>query len=296
MEYIMFPKEFFFDKKCSSCGSAFVGKAANSLFCGDCKTNGLMKMCDHCGSEFRTKYNTTRYCKDCSDKKSFRIGVSNSDETNAKISEKHREWAKTEQGKNHYKKLGKHNSENLKRYFKTDDGINQITSSAKKQSVTIRQKIKSGEFTPNITNSWTRWTAVIDNGADTRKFRSSWEACFWLSNQEYEYETIRVESIKDSNRIYVGDFYDSKERILYEIKPKSEYQNKKDKMDSLLSYCKKNNIRFIWVNEFNIFSYIDETLFKTELQLAQLNKLKKGISNATQKNTDKKNRKTRRKG
>jgi len=292
----MFPTEFFFDKQCSSCGSDFVGKAANSILCPDCKTHGIFKTCNHCGNDFRSKYKDTRYCKECSDNKSFQIGKPMSEKTKDKIRNRRKEWAQTEIGKKHYKKLGERNSENLKIHFKTMDGIRQILSSAKKQSISIREKIKSGEFTPNITNSWTRWTAIIDNEKEIRKFRSSWEACFWLSNQDYEYETIRVESIKEIGRIYVGDFYDSRQRILYEIKPKSEYQNKKDKMDSLLSYCKKNDIRFIWINEFNIISYIDESLFKTELQLKQLNKLKKGIYNATEKNTDKKNRKARRKG
>jgi hypothetical protein len=220
--------------------------------------------------------------------------VPKSDVTKSKISEKHKKWARTDAGKKHYLKLGKHNSENLKRYFKTDEGIAQIRRSAAKQSVSIRQRIKSGEFTPNITNSWTRWTAIIDYKEATRKFRSSWEACFWLSNRHFEYETIRVESISNPNRVYVGDFYDQTKRVLYELKPKSEYQNKKDKMDSLIHYCKVNNIKFVWVNESNIASYIDENLFTSELQLTQLTKMKKGITNATKKNTDTKNRKAKR--
>lgn len=290
----MFPKEFFFTKSCSSCGSDFIGKSANALLCTECKTLGMIKKCLYCDSTFRTKYKNTRYCNKCSTSKSFQIGVPKSNVTKSKISEKHKKWAESDAGKRHYLKLGKHNSENLKRYFKTKEGISQIRRSAKKQSVTIRRRIKSGEFTPNITNSWTRWTATIDYNGVVRKFRSSWEACFWLSNQHFEYETIRVESISNPERVYVGDFYEPTKRVLYELKPKSEYQKKKDKMDSLIHYCRANNIKFIWVNESNISSYINENLFTSELQVKQLTKMKKGITNAIKKNTDKKNRKAKR--
>lgn len=289
----MFPKEFSFDKVCSSCGLDFIGKAANSLFCDDCKTNGIIKKCNYCNTTFRSKYNTTKYCKPCSDKKVFQIGKPLSEETKLKIGNNRKKWTTSNEGLLHYKNLGDKNSENLIRYFKTDVGKKQIQSSAKKQSKTLRNKIKNGDFTPNITNSWTHWDAIIDNGNDVRKFRSSWEACFWLSNQDYEYETVRVNSLMDDNKIYIADFYDKENRILFEIKPKSELLKKKDKMDSLIYYCKNNDIKFIWINENNILYYINEHIFVTNSQIKQLEKLKKGISNGISKTENKKNRKNR---
>lgn len=289
----MFPKELSFDKVCSSCKSNFIGKAANSLFCNDCKKDGIIKKCEHCNDTFRTKYNTTKYCKNCSDKKSFQIGKPLSEETKIKIGQSRKKWTQSESGLIHYQKLGNKNSNNLIRYFKTDAGKNQIILSAKKQSITLRNKIKSGEFTPNITNSWTHWDATIDNGNEIRKFRSSWEACFWLSNQQCEYETVRVSSINNKDKIYIADFYDREKRLLFEIKPKCDFLKKKDKMDSLIAYCNNNDIKFIWINENNILYYIKESMFVTTSQIKQLDKLKKGISNGVSKTENKKNRKNR---
>lgn len=289
----MFPKEFSFDKVCSSCGSNFIGKAANSLFCNDCKKDGIIKKCNYCNNTFRSKYNGTKYCKTCSDKKVFQIGKPLSEETRIKIGNNRKKWTKSSEGVLHYKKLGAKNSENLIRYFKTDAGKKQIQSAAKKQSKTLRNKIKNGDFTPNITNSWTHWDAIIDNGNEVRKFRSSWEACFWLSNPNYEYETVRVNSLIDEDKIYIADFYDKENRILFEIKPKGEFLKKKDKMDSLMDYCKNNDIKFIWINENNILYYINEDIFVTNSQIKQLEKLKKGISNGISKTENKKNRKNR---
>jgi len=50
-------------------------------------------------------------------------------------------------------------------------------------------------------------------------------------------------------------------------------------MDCIISYCIKNDIKFIWINEYNIMNYIDESKFKGKNK-KQLNKLKQGIKYA----------------
>ena len=141
----------------------------------------------------------------------------------------------------------------------------------------MREKIAKGEFTPHITNSRTHWTAeIILDGAVT-KFRSSWEACFWLSNMHLSYETYRIPySLDGVDRTYIADFYDYETNTLYEIKPSGRWVKESDKMQKVVAFCQKNNVKFIWVNEKNIMKYIDKTKFNED-NISQYHMLLKGI-------------------
>jgi hypothetical protein len=185
-----------------------------------------------------------------------------------------RGWAKTPDGIAHYEKLGKSNSRTLKKHFLTERGKNQIKRVAKIQSKIIKDRIKNGEWTPNIHNRWTRWDAKITIGNITKKFRSSWEACFWFCNQSFEYEKIRVHN---KNSVVITDFVDEKNKIIYEIKPKALYRKEKNKINAIIKWCQLNGYSFFWLNEHNIMKYIDKQKFVDSVNEPQLIKMLKGI-------------------
>ena len=136
----------------------------------------------------------------------------------------------------------------------------------------MKKLIEEGKVTPPITNTWTHWESKIKLDCGTiRKFRSSWEACFYYSNKHMLYENIRV---KENTRTYVSDFFDEGTRTMYEIKPRNRYNIEIDKMNALQNYCLNNNIKFIWINETNILDYIDvDILIKDSNNVEQFNKL-----------------------
>jgi len=172
------------------------------------------------------------------------------------------------------RKSGKKISSSLIKHFGTAAGKAQIRNSAMKQSLVLKDKIKRGEFTPTITNSWTHWESKIKIHNKIIKFRSSWEACFYISNRQCEYEVVRVPYIdKNGNsRITIVDFFDKSNNILYELKPRSVFITQKEKMDAVISYCLKNNIKFVWINESNILNYVDKSKF-SKYNIKQYNKL-----------------------
>ncbi len=166
----------------------------------------------------------------------------------------------------------KQKSKRMKKFYNTVEGIQHKHNCCIKSAKTLRAKIASGDYMPNITNTWTHWDAkiILEDGVE-KKFRSSWEACFWYCNQHCKYETIRV---KTSKKVYVSDFYDEDANILYEIKPRNRYNKEIEKMLCLQKYCDDNNIKFKWINENNISQYIDESKF-TGVNIEQLKMMKK---------------------
>jgi len=130
-----------------------------------------------------------------------------------------------------------------------------------KQSKIMREKILNGEFTPNIHNSNTHWQ-VLYNG---RKYRSSWEALFSFLHPNCLYEKIRIPYYyENKNRIYITDFVDDKNRIIYEIKPYSQKENSKikSKMDQARKWCNENGYNFLLITEKELFNNIDISIFE----------------------------------
>jgi len=106
----------------------------------------------------------------------------------------------------------------------------------------IKNKIKSGEYIPKITNSWSNSMCVTKINGINIKFRSTWEAFFNKVNEKLEYEKIIIPyKYNNIEHNYIVDFVDFKNKILYEIKPKSErYKNiNKIKFEYALKWCKK---------------------------------------------------------
>ena len=66
------------------------------------------------------------------------------------------------------------------------------------------------------------------------KYRSSWEAVFHLLNPKLNYEKIRIPYyLEGLRKLYIVDFEDSDNKILYEIKPNSEINSKKNKIKEI---------------------------------------------------------------
>lgn len=114
----------------------------------------------------------------------------------------------------------------------------------KNQSNLMKKRIRDGEFTPCITNTWTHYESIINiNGID-KKMRSSWEAFFYLCNNNLEYEKVRIPyTYLNENKTYIIDFVDYEKRIIYEIKPDSEIDSdiNKTKQEHAIKWCKEND-------------------------------------------------------
>lgn len=127
-----------------------------------------------------------------------------------------------------------------------------------KHSATMKRKILEGSFTPNIRNRYTGISTYFIFDKEEKKFRSSWEAIFWLKNQHLIYEKVRVPYFyKGESKVYIVDFEDKENKILYEIKPSNLTVDSKvvEKTKACIEWCKNNNYQFI---------IVDETWFKKD--------------------------------
>ncbi len=119
-----------------------------------------------------------------------------------------------------------------------------------KLSVIMKEKIKNGEFVPCVTNSWCRSRILYKGNA----FRSSFEVLFKLLDTEdkllYE-KTVIPYDYYGVARNYIVDFTDFDNKILYEIKPKSEINNdlNKIKENAAIKWCKNNGFVYKIITE-----------------------------------------------
>lgn len=277
-------------RTCTNCSNIYEG-VHNQLVCNNCKDSGvqLKLTCKHCEKQFvKIKHNSNIVdcCDECKISKPWLRNRAWSDNQKSKFRKSKQKWYKTESGVAHRKKMSKFNSENMKRFNSTPQGIENIKRNAELSSLRMREKIARGEFTPCITNTRTHWEAVIVlPNSDVRKFRSSWEAVFWASNMYLEFESFRIPWIESSGkkRSYIPDFYDSKNRIIYEIKPRCNFIKQDEKMQQAIQYCLDNNIKFIWINEENIINYINTELdiYQSDKNKEQLNKVLYAVTKNT---------------
>lgn len=236
--------------------------------CFNCNNELTLK--DFKGTEFN------KYCIDCTNRQVWKTGKF--PKRGQKISSGKKRFFQTDHGKEVAKRVGIINSKKMKEYLQTDRGKEQLRKCAENNSKLMKEKIKNGTFVPCITNSWTHWNAtIILPTGDVKKFRSSWEACFWNCNRHLLYEKIRISYVSNGeSRTYIGDFYDDVQHILYEVKPKSSWNTQNMKMQQIIKYCFSNDIKFIWINEDNILGYIEESSFDDN-NLPQLKQLYRGI-------------------
>jgi len=126
-----------------------------------------------------------------------------------------------------------------------------------KQSNTMKQLIKDGKYTPNSNNRLTHKTIEYNE----LKFRSSWELIFYkhqknVLHNELGYEELRLEyydTEMQKNRVYITDFIDHANKILYEVKPSSLIEDNNDKEISAVSWCDAHGYKYVYITE----TYID---------------------------------------
>jgi len=259
------------EKVCNRCNTSFFGVWNKSL-CIECETQGYDNICSHCNIQYIDTQRYRSYCLTCTENRVWQRGKRSPD-IGKKISESKLKFFQTDYGKDIAKSVGQQNSEKLKTYYQTDAGIETKKRVGIKNSKILKQKILNNEFTPKITNSFTHWDAVIEIDNEIKKFRSSWEACLWFSNQHWQYETIRIPYIDSNNesKTYIVDFYDPINRILIEVKPLSNIKDNHYKTSAAKQYCLENDIKFLIISEDTIRDYINETIFDGQNKL-QLNK------------------------
>jgi len=116
----------------------------------------------------------------------------------------------------------------------------------------LKKKIASGEFTPCVTNSWANSRVKIELDGFEKKYRSSWDAAFQVLNPLCEYEKVRiVYKIDDEEHVYLVDFVDEQQRVIYEIKPRSMRGSKtvRAKREAAIRWCEKNDFEYVEINE-----------------------------------------------
>lgn len=128
-----------------------------------------------------------------------------------------------------------------------------------KQSEQVKQRILNGEFTPKTTNRLNHSRIKYDG----HSFRSSWELAFYKDMKakgvNIEYETLRVTyKFKGKNHVYITDFVDHDNKIVYEVKPKRLVEDPKTmaKEQAAIEWCKENGYTFEYIHE----DYINELL------------------------------------
>lgn len=135
----------------------------------------------------------------------------------------------------------------------------QSIESKKKQSDTIKLKILNNEWTPNITNSYANSRIKLQLNGINYKFRSTWEALFWLLNKDLKYEFHRIPyTYGGISKVYITDFTDTLNYIIYEIKPISFITDQnRAKFKFAEQWCNKNEYVYKIINEKYFFKNIE---------------------------------------
>jgi len=147
------------------------------------------------------------------------------------------------------------------------------------QSIKMKENIRTGKFTPAVTNSWCK--SRVSTNDKSLNFRSTWEAAFYVANAsstiELEYETIRIpyfDPYKKKMRMYMVDFVDRKNKILYEIKPDSELSDNivKAKESSAIIWCNDNGYEYKIIGDLWFHNNVNEILIDKISKSCTINK------------------------
>jgi len=104
-------------------------------------------------------------------------------------------------------------------YKKRDKQMRIDTGAYKRASETIKKKIMNGEYTPK--NNRGRATRIYCEKTEI-SYRSTWEYKFHQKNPHTLFEHTRIPyMLNGEQHVYIIDFTDIENRILYEVKPKS---------------------------------------------------------------------------
>jgi len=149
------------------------------------------------------------------------------------------------------RKIGETNAKKWTEEYKAKDRLLRISKNCDKRiSDTMKAKILSGEFTPKSENR--KRAKRIKSDITGLNYRSNWELIFHENNPKLEYEKLRLSYMDGENeRIYITDFVDFDNKIIYEIKPSSElnetnFLNKKKYTEE---WCNKNAFLYKVITE-----------------------------------------------
>lgn len=218
------------------------------VICGQPKKMFQFKMRNHCGEDKCIKAIATNGCKE---RKSYMSFLSEA--ARKKKSESLKGRVFTEEHKKNISEARKRvctpEYKEKDRQMRIDRGI------YKKMSETIKRKIKNGEYTP--TNNRGRATRIVDPATGIA-YRSTWEYKFHKSHPHLLFEHTRISYTFDNNEhVYIVDFTDKINNVLYEIKPKSltTTDNFYAKLHAAEKWCADNNFTYKVVTEqdFNFY-------------------------------------------
>lgn len=199
--------------------------------------------------------------------------------TGEAISISKKRFYQTAQGEQVKLSIAEKNSRHRKEFYASAEGQIYKLAYGQHMSTIMSDKILKGEFTPNVKNSKSRWdTQVIDNNGNIKKFRSSWEACVWLSNPTWEYEKVRIPyKLDGKSKVYIVDFVDEESKILYEVKPLAFMRQFSAKLAAAQGYCEHNEYKFVVLSEQNIMEHIDTNKI-SDNNHKHLDRLRNGIN------------------
>lgn len=170
-------------------------------------------------------------------------------------------------------------------YFKILENKNNFYSYPEevkiKQSEDLKRKIENGEWTPNTTNSWCK--SRVSTKDNKNHFRSTWEAVFYVymkyeNNINLTFENIRIPYLDYNNkkRVYLVDFEDKNNKILYEVKPNSSLEKDINsallKEKSAIKWCEENGYKFIYITEKEMDNIVNFELLEQVLKTCNIDK------------------------
>jgi len=169
---------------------------------------------------------------------------------------------KKERGINNYSNAAYKRERRLRETIIDGKSLKEIISqkSREKISNTMKQKIFEGKFKPNITNSWANSKLELIIDGNILKFRSCWEAIFYLIYHEkqflkYEKTVIKYRDHLGKERNYITDFTNDISKIIYEIKPYSRYLEEDNllKEESATNWCNNNDFSYKIIDDIFFF-------------------------------------------
>lgn len=142
-----------------------------------------------------------------------------------------KEFLKDEFKRNKWIEKTKNTHKNLDRpwIYNMSDEDRKIKNT--KSSESQKRNILEGKFNPQNNYRTKRRIELLRDGK-IFYLRSSWEVCFFISHPNLEYESLRIKyNTLGENKIYIPDFIDASNKIIYELKPKRQYISQKDKIN-----------------------------------------------------------------
>ena len=154
---------------------------------------------------------------------------------------------------------------NLKTEFNSENQKGEKNSFYNKHHSEVTINLLSKKASDRLMKGFGHSKGVFYSSKNNKNFcyRSSWELYFmkFLEIQKdvvsYKYEPLKIKYLDENNiqRFIVPDFlvsYFSGKQELVEIRPIWRLKSKRTKLSMLATanYCKENNKRYIWINDF----------------------------------------------